>query len=318
MLSCMNLKVSIIIPTKNGESTLKQCLLGISNQTYNNVEVIIVDSGSTDDTLTIASSFPFVKIHQIDPNEFNHGTTRNLGVSFATGELILMTVQDAYPVNNYWIEQMLLHFQDDSVVGVCGQQVVPHDSNKNPHEWFRPYSVPKPKYVQFTCTHSIKKITSKELYDITGWDNVNAMYKKSYLLDNPFEKVSFGEDMVWAKNAILNGHKIVYDYSCRVFHYHHSTIEYTYKRTFTTKFFVYKNFKLIGKRKNRLEYLKIIYRNFKFGSNIKWILFNWKKIYAENKAHEDFVNKLLISECHLDNYHEKICGIPPQGIQNGN
>lgn len=112
------------------------------------MEVIIIDSGSTDGTLVLLQKYP-VKIHNLPPAEFNHGETRNLGVQLATGEFVVMTVQDATPATDNWIELMLKHFEDPEVAGVCGQQIVAHDKEKNPLQWFRPASEAQPFWWQF-------------------------------------------------------------------------------------------------------------------------------------------------------------------------
>jgi len=93
----MQPKISIIIPVKNGISTIEACLSEIFKQTLiSDTEVIIIDSGSTDSTLEIVKKYPII-LHQIPPEEFGHGKTRNLGVSIAKGEFVVMTVQDARP-----------------------------------------------------------------------------------------------------------------------------------------------------------------------------------------------------------------------------
>lgn len=310
--------VSVVIPTKNGESTIYRCLKSIANQTYDHVEVIILDSGSTDQTISIAAKFPFVRVVNILPHTFNHGTTRNLGVQEARGEYVLMTVQDAYATTDDWIETMLTHFLHDiEVVGVCGQQVVPHEEDKNPHEWFRPFSKPVPRIVHFEKSADLNSLSQAELHQYCGWDDVNAMYKREMLLAFPFEEVSFGEDMRWAKQAVIGGKKIVYEYNARVFHYHHSTYDYTYQRTFTVLYYTYKNFGYLKEiRFNPLQYIKVIYRNFKYQANFNWILFNWNKMRASAKAYADVKEELRKGEAALDQLHFNICGKPPQGIQN--
>lgn len=310
--------VSVVIPTKNGESTLYRCLEAIAGQTYSKVEVIIIDSGSNDQTLSIAAQFPFVRVLGIPPHTFNHGATRNLGVSEAKGEYVLLTVQDAYAANNRWIKMMLDHFlKDPEVAGVCGQQIVPHDPDKNPHEWFRPYSTPVPKVVHYKDPVIINTLALQELYKVCGWDNVNAMYRKEILEKHPFRRISFAEDMAWAKEVVSAGQKIVYDYNCRVYHYHHSTEEYTYKRTLTSLYSVYKNFGFVREtRFGMAEYLKVVYRNLKYRVDSQWIFFNWRKMKAADKAYEDVVEVLKDGEEALDEFHAKHCGTPPQGVQN--
>ncbi len=82
--------ISIVIPVKDGISTIKQCLDAIFAQTLiDQTEVIIIDSGSTDGTLDIINLYP-VRLYQIPPGTFNHGATRNYGVSLTKGEFVVI------------------------------------------------------------------------------------------------------------------------------------------------------------------------------------------------------------------------------------
>jgi rhamnosyltransferase len=309
--------VSIVIPTKNGARTIKRCLTGIAQQTHSNFEVVIVDSSSDDETVELAIQFDFVKVVSINAASFNHGLTRNLGVAHTAGDFVLMTVQDAWPADNNLLERMLAHFNDPEVVGVCGQQVVPHEADKNPHEWFRPFTKPKPRIVHFTDLSEIESLSPQELRDACGWDNVNALYRKSALISYPFPKVSFGEDMAWSKRAVYSGKKIVYDYNARVFHYHHSTYDYTYKRTLTVLYFIYKNFGFVKKVDfNMTDYIKVIFRNLRYKVSPKWIWFNWSRMKASSQAYKDILTLLKRGDNVLDKYHYEKCEIPPQGKQN--
>ena len=99
--------VSIVIPTKNGGDRLKEVLEAVfSQKTEYKYEVICVDSGSTDNTLNIIKNFPCI-LYEIKPDEFGHGKTRNYGAAKGTGEYIMFLTQDATPVNNCWIQNMI-------------------------------------------------------------------------------------------------------------------------------------------------------------------------------------------------------------------
>jgi glycosyltransferase involved in cell wall biosynthesis len=97
----MNPLVSIVIPTRNSAQTLEACLNSIRNQTYNHIELIVVDNFSTDQTLSVASRFT--------PHIFQQGpersAQRNFGVRQATGKYVLLIDSDME------LEQ--------SVVGAC-------------------------------------------------------------------------------------------------------------------------------------------------------------------------------------------------------
>jgi len=80
--------VSIIIPVYNSAKYLAETIQTVIDQTWSNKELIIVDDGSTDSSLTIAQQFnyPWIKIH----TQKNNGapTARNLGIKYASGDFI--------------------------------------------------------------------------------------------------------------------------------------------------------------------------------------------------------------------------------------
>ncbi len=277
--------ISVVIPVKNGSATIARCLDAIMDQNiYDQTEVIIIDSGSTDGTLEVLENYD-VKIIQIDPQSFNHGATRNLGVQHALGEFVAMTVQDAIATNDIWLETMLAHFKDPEVAGVCGQQIVPHDPDKNPHEWFRPQSAPKAKYVQFRDRIKFDSLLPKEQHALCGWDDVNAMYRRKVLENIPFQPLAYGEDMLWAKQALEQGYKLVYDSAARVAHYHFQHPEYAYHRALISKLFTYKCFGYARPDPYTIkDYLLVVYRNFKWSCAPKWIFHNFGIIYHQRKA----------------------------------
>jgi len=302
--------ISIVIPTKNGGKTIKNCLSAIFNQSVkNNIELIVIDSGSTDDTVEIINQFP-VRLYHIKPEDFNHGDTRNYGVSLAQGEFIVMTVQDAIATDAYWLEKMLKHFNDPKVMAVGGQQVVPHHKDKNPHAWYRPVSKPKTEKFSFKSIEDFKKLSPKEKRSVCGLDDVNAMYRKSALKEIPFKRIAYGEDMLWAKDTYEKGYSIVFDMNSKVEHYHYEHFAYTYKLTLTDLYFNFKHFNYLKIKKPSIKkFLLIIYRNFKYKSNVEWILHNWKIHLAKQKAYKDFAKALKKNE--IDQlFNEKIKTIP--------
>jgi rhamnosyltransferase len=283
-------KISVIIPVKNGENTIKDCLTEIFNQTLiSETEVIIIDSGSTDKTLEIINKFP-VKLFQIKPEEFGHGKTRNYGVSIAKGEFIVMTVQDARPSSDKWLEIMLQHFLDNKVEGVCGQQVVPHEPDKNPLEWFRPINIPSFNIKQFT-KNEFEKLSAEEQWQNCRWDDVNAMYRKSVLEKIPFQEVKFGEDMIWAKDAFTAEYKLVYDMRSQVFHYHHYTeIQKLKERIQQTYYFTFKTFNYLRPNPYNFKYfIRTLYLCFKYKVKSKWWIYNFRIFLVSRSVIEKFI-----------------------------
>jgi rhamnosyltransferase len=153
-----------------------------------------------------------------------------------------MTVQDARPANDQWLERMLQHFDDPNVAGVCGQQAVAHEAQNNPLQWFRPCSEPTARKVWFADPVAFERLTPAEQVALCRWDDVTAMYRRSTLLELPFQRVSFAEDMIWAKGALLRGRALVYEYSARVYHYHSQSFRFRFRRVFTIKYHLHAYF----------------------------------------------------------------------------
>jgi len=313
--------ISIVIPVKNGCDTLQSCLDGIFRQTLRDkLEVIIIDSGSTDGTLDLLKNYP-VRIHHLPPKEFNHGETRNLGVQLARGAFVVMTVQDATPATDNWLEIMLNHFEDARIAGVCGQQIVRADPDKNPLQWFAPADEAKPVTIQFPETRLFTSLPGKKQHEYCNWDDVNAMYRKSLKEKLPFKKLMFSEDTLWAKDALSQGYALVYDYRARVFHYHHQHFTFYFKRTYIILYQNYKFYDYIKFPKNPLISIpRIIVRiarhKLSCSQKMKWLCYNLTLVAASWSA--ALIFSFIAGTRGLKGVEASqkyFVGYPPQGIQ---
>ena len=313
--------ISIVIPVKNGADTLCSCLDGIFRQTLRDkIEVIVIDSGSTDGTLELLKKYP-VRVHHLPPAEFNHGETRNLGIRLAHGEFVVMTVQDATPATDNWLEIMHEHFSDAAVIGVCGQQIVGHDSDKNPLQWFSPAGEAKPEKIVFPDPSQFTGLTGKKQHDFCNWDDVNAMYRKSAKDKIPFRQLMFSEDTLWAKDALSQGQTLVYDYRARVYHYHHQNFKFYFKRTYIILYQNYKFYDYIKFPKNPVIQVpqiivRMIRKNLPLGERIKWISYNLKLVTAAWSAAFIFLlNARFRGMQGVESSQKYFVGYPPQGVQ---
>src|SRR3990172_11293931 len=84
--------ISIIIPTYNRRSLLERALAGVFAQTRKDYEVIVVDDGSTDDTLDFLRSQPIAAIPT--PHSGKPAIARNVGIAYAQGELVAFLDSD--------------------------------------------------------------------------------------------------------------------------------------------------------------------------------------------------------------------------------
>jgi glycosyltransferase involved in cell wall biosynthesis len=111
-----NMKVSVVIPAHNEEQYLAKTIETILNQDYKNVEIIVVDNASTDQTFQIASRFP-IKVVREDRKGLLWA--REKGRQTATGQIIANIDADCLPDVN-WISKALPYFNNEKVVAVSG------------------------------------------------------------------------------------------------------------------------------------------------------------------------------------------------------
>ena len=114
--------ISIIIPTYNAESYLVELYKAIKSQKYTEYELIIIDSSSNDKTVEMSREV--ANIVKVIPQElFDHGGTRDLAASLASGEILLFLTQDAIPANEYTFENIVEVFQNPKVTAAYGRQL---------------------------------------------------------------------------------------------------------------------------------------------------------------------------------------------------
>ena len=92
-------KVSVVIPVYNGENYISTCLDSLVNQTLQELEVIVINDGSTDRTLDILNQYKqdypkLFKIYSIENS--GQGVARNIGVTYATGDFLAFVDSDDY------------------------------------------------------------------------------------------------------------------------------------------------------------------------------------------------------------------------------
>src|SRR6516162_1175322 len=133
-------RCSLVIPTKNGGDLFRQVVDGLRAQTcWKNVEFIVVDSGSTDETVSVARSAGAI-VHTVPPAEFNHGATRDYGISLASCDYVVLMVQDAIPNDVFLIERLLSALSEKRVAGAYARQLPQPSANaitkRNYYLWF--------------------------------------------------------------------------------------------------------------------------------------------------------------------------------------
>lgn len=207
-------QVSIVIRCYNEEEHIGRLLTGLMQQTVHDVEIILVDSGSTDATLSIASRFP-VKTVSIRPEEFSFGYSLNVGCRAATGEFIAIASAHVYPVYKDWLEQLLLPFADPQVALVYGKQRGNESTQYSEHQIF---------------SHWFPEESNRR-QDHPFCNNANACIRRTLWEQLPYNETLTGlEDLDWAKRVMARGHRIVYAADAQIIHVHNETPRRIYNR----------------------------------------------------------------------------------------
>nr|WP_280859098.1 glycosyltransferase [Methylocaldum sp. RMAD-M] len=237
---------SLVIPTKNGGVLFSQTVEALSKQTcWNEVEFIVIDSGSRDDTCEIAHSAG-AKVIRIPPEEFNHGSTRDYGISIASCEMVILMVQDAVPCDRFLIERLLASLQENGVAGVYARQIAQPTADvltkRNLSSWLTGRIERETRFI--TDLKWYESLPPLQKYFYCNFDNVCSGLRKTVWREEPFGHVDFGEDIDWAERVLKKGYKIVYEPAAAVVHSHDRPLSYEYNRTYVCHRKLYRQFRL--------------------------------------------------------------------------
>lgn len=220
------LKISVVIPTYNAESYLSSLLDKLYQQTVRNYELLIIDSSSTDRTVSIARQYTS-HVRVIPRDEFDHGGTRAHAVEYATGDVIFFFTQDAVPCDANCIEKMVSVFDDSSVAAAYGQQIAyPGTNIFGKHLRLFNY----PSKTEKRTLNDVPRLGIKTIQ----LSNSFAAYRRQSLLaiGNFKSGLILGEDVYAGAKLIEAGYTLVYTDMAKVFHSHSYSLWEEFKRYF--------------------------------------------------------------------------------------
>ena len=238
--STLDTRISVIIPVRNAGETIRGLLGKIRSQKkVRDVEIIVIDSGSTDSTVAIAEGFG-CRVLRIPEREFNHGATRNLGACEARGEFLVFTVQDALPATDYWLYAMVSPFAAyPELAALSSKQLVRPEADLF-SLWMNEANNKSIGFVEdsiYALSPSFdfanwKHLDSRIKRQLSFFDNVCSCVRRSVFDEIRFNPKINAEDMDFGVRLLEKRKKIGYLTTTGVYHWHERGPEYVLKRHF--------------------------------------------------------------------------------------
>ena len=211
------MQASIVIRAKNEARDIGETLAAIYRQEgVDGIEVIVVDSGSTDGTQDIVRRFP-ARLIEIAPEAFTYGRALNLGITAAQGDFAVSLSAHSLPAHERWLANLLRNFADSRVAAVYGRQI------------------PRPNATVFDLFGmTLSGVTSMrrrwQEHDMM-FSNANGAFRRQLCREWPFDERLLGaEDLAWAHLVQQRGYAIVYEPGAPVYHSHGESLPHLLRR----------------------------------------------------------------------------------------
>jgi rhamnosyltransferase len=221
-----NLTVSIILLTYNGMPEVEECLAMVFRQEYHSsIEVVHIDSGSTDGTLDVAAAHG-INTHHISKSEFHHSLTRNFAAGLSTNDILVFLTQDSIPSDNLWLKKLIEAFTDPAVGGVYGRQIPPERIGD-----LRRYAL---QYI-YPFGREIRDLTNNRRISLSmfRFSNANCAVRADLCRRFKFNEMALVcEDHGMCRDILEAGFKIVYEPDAAVIHGHERTLLGEFKWAF--------------------------------------------------------------------------------------
>ncbi|MEA3255590.1 MAG: glycosyltransferase family 2 protein, partial [Candidatus Altiarchaeota archaeon] len=245
----INKKVSVVIPTKNAGQDFEFTLKKIRDQKgLKETEIIVVDSGSTDETVKLAEDYG-AEIYEIKPEDFNHGGTRNYGAGKAIGDYILFMVQDALPIGDYWMYNLVNVLEGDARIAAASCRQVP----RSDADLFACFLIDNHnKSLGFYgdritgLTGDFNKLPLIEKRKLCGLDDVSTLVRKDIFDEFKFKEIQYAEDIDLGLRLLKGGHNLAFLHSVGVMHSHNRNAFYILKRYYVDNKILQKLFNYRG------------------------------------------------------------------------
>jgi rhamnosyltransferase len=209
--------VSIIVRSFNEAWALRDTLAALQRQQYNNWELIVIDSGSSDGSVDLIRRVHPRHFIQIQPQEYNPSRVMNRGMELASSEFGIFLNADATPQNSNWLGPLVAALQGPQTAAVFGRQIPRPDCHAvYAHDYERCFG---PNRDSAKWEHFFSMVSSGIRKDV--WARRGFLPKMQYSEDDEYTR--------WCRSQ---GYRIVYCPESVVMHSHNYTPEQAYKRSF--------------------------------------------------------------------------------------
>lgn len=242
--------VTLIVLNWNGKTLLEECLQSLKKTEYDNLEIIVVDNGSTDGSIEMVGKLPGV---QLIANKTNLGYTggNNAGFKAAKGKYVI-TVNNNIIVDPAWLKDPIKYLENDDTIGVISSRQMNYfNKNTIDHLYSYPTRILLPGRMGHGEQYQVKPLFSSAGYAF-GASGASAMYRKKMLDEIGGLEESFfiyQEECDLQMRVFLNGWKCLYVPSSVVYHKesvtmnkHKSMFYYLHERN--RIWYIYRNYPL--------------------------------------------------------------------------
>jgi rhamnosyltransferase len=228
-------RVAIVIPTLNAGRGIEQLLSALAEQEGGiEQQVIAVDSGSRDGTIDRLRGAG-ATVFEVSPTAFNHGETRNLALDHVSAEFAVLLVQDAVPASRQWLTALLRPLLgDEGVAGSFGRQCPWPDASRLTSYYLSQWigAQLSDRTVGPLDRSMFDRMSPADRHRICAFDNVCSCIRIPVWRQHRFRRTPIAEDLEWALEVLLAGHKLAYVADAAVWHSHERTVAYELRRTY--------------------------------------------------------------------------------------
>ncbi|MCP1482702.1 rhamnosyltransferase [Pseudomonas chlororaphis] len=221
------MKVALIIPARNAAPHLERLLPALAAQTLQPDTVLVVDSSSTDDTVSRFRQFG-ARVEVIAAQQFNHGGTRRWASEQVDADALILLTQDAIPATPQTFANLIQELEEDPRIGLAYGRQLPHPGAgileaQSRHFNYSPQS--RSKSLADAGELGIKTCFSSDSFSV---------YRRSALqaVGGFPEDVIGSEDAHVAARMLLNGYLVRYAASACVQHSHSYSLMQEFRRYF--------------------------------------------------------------------------------------